>query len=136
MTITTVIGMTKTTDSQTTPASAGVVVLRHIPSNWQVLYVEPYEGRRKALCGRRVNSRLVGIPGITRQELEFQGRPGWCMMCIDAMRDWYINNYTVTLTSIPELRAAHNIVFFEMMRFMQFTIDNRDRLGLVAPESH
>lgn len=114
----------------TTPASAGVVTHRHIPSNWNILYLEPYEGRRKALCGRRVNSRLVGIPGITRQALGHHDRPGWCIACINSLRDWYTDNYTMTLASIPEVRAAHNIVFFEMLRFMQYCIDNADTLGL------
>lgn len=119
-----------TTDSSaTTPASAGVVVNRHIPKDWQKGYVVPSSNRKPSLCGTRTAGKYQGIPGVTLQPLGIDDRPGWCVGCIDSLFNFYREELDAVVT-IPEVRAVYDIVFFEMLRFMRYCIDNAERLGI------
>lgn len=104
------------------------IVNRHIPLDWQRFYVEPHDTRQKRLCGSRGISEYEGIPGITPQALDIDGRAGWCYKCIDVMFDWYKDNYKKIVT-IPEVHAVYDIVFFEMFRFMQHVVVNKIEVG-------
>ena len=122
--------MTAPSDSSTpAPSGAGVIANRHIPRDWQRFYVEHHDNRMPRLCGSRGISKYEGIPGITPQNLGVEDRPGWCINCIDRLFDFYNGNYKKIVT-IPEAHEVYNIVFFEMMRFMRFCIDNAERLGI------
>jgi len=120
--------MTSTTDS--TPASAPsgagadpIVVNRHIPSGWNNFIPPGKEGRKTSLCGRKVLAKYCGIPGITTQAVNYGDRAGWCEPCIRQMFFWYKNSYKKH-PFIPEVRAVYDLVFWEMFRFIKYTVDN------------
>lgn len=100
-----------------------VIIRRHIPKDWNTFVMPVGDSRVYVLCGRRSVSRVTGIPGVSRQPVEFNSEPGWCPNCISAMFEWYQTAYKRIVT-LPEVQQAYDIVFFEMVRFMRAAIDH------------
>ena len=58
------------------------IVGRHIRRDFDRWTDYSSRPQPRSMCGRRTTEKYLGIPSITEQPLEIDGKSGWCPNCL------------------------------------------------------